>query len=106
MPNFTTLYNNYEKTNNVCGFCEQYAENDIATRFLLVRSLDRNNLRDIIERYSTESPDGNIRVLTEKAYNSSVTIEQLISYIESKRQELINQRTQELDGLQILKDYG
>lgn len=51
MPNFTTLYTNYAKTKNVCGFCEQYAENDIATRFLLVRSLDRNNLREIIERY-------------------------------------------------------
>lgn len=106
MPNFTTLYNNYEKTNNVCGFCEQYAENNVATRFLLVRSLDRNNLRDIIESYSTESPVGTIRVLTEKAYNSSVTIEQLIAYIESKRQELINQRTQELDGLQdVLSEF-
>lgn len=106
MPNFSTLYNNYEKTNNVCGFCEQYAENNVATRFLLVRSLDKNNLRDIIESYSTESPDGTIRVLTEKAYNSSVTIEQLIAYIESKRQELINQRTQELDGLQdVLSEF-
>lgn len=106
MPNFTALYNNYEKTNNVCGFCEQYAEDNIATRFLLVRSLDRNNLRDIIESYSTESPDGTIRVLTEKAYNSSATIEQLIAYIESKRQELINQRTQELDGLQdVLSEF-
>lgn len=106
MPNFTTLYTNYAKTKNVCGFCEQYAENDIATRFLLVRSLDRNNLREIIERYSTESPDGLIPVLTEKAYNSSVTIEQLISYIESKRQELIKQRTQELDGLQdVLSEF-
>ena len=100
MPNFTTLYNNYEKTKNVCGFCEQYAEDDVATRFLLVRSLDKNNLKDIIKDYSAESPDGNIRVLTEKAYNSSVTIDQLISYIESKRQELIDQRTQELDSLQ------
>ena len=85
MPNFTTLYNNYEKTNNVCGFCEQYAENNVATRFLLVRSLDKNNLRDIIESYSTESPVGTIPALAEKAYNSSVTIEQLIAYIESKR---------------------
>lgn len=99
MPNFTTLYNNYEKTKNVCGFCEQYAANDVATRFLLVRSLDKSNLKDIIETYSRETPDGNIRTLTEKAYNSSVTIEQLISYIESKREELIEQRTQELDGL-------
>ena len=106
MPNFTTLYNNYEKTNNVCGFCEQYAENNVATRFLLVRSLDKNHLRDIIENYSTESPDGTIRILAEKAYNSSVTIEQLIAYIESKRQELINQRTQELDGLQdVLSEF-
>lgn len=106
MANFTTLYNKYEKTNDVCGFCEQFAENNAATRFLLVRSLDRNNLRDIIESYSTESPDGNIRVLTEKAYNSSATIEQLIAYIESKRQELINQRTQELDGLQdVLSEF-
>lgn len=106
MPNFTTLYNNYEKTNNLCGFCEQYAENDVAIRFLLVRSLDRNNLKDIIERYSTEPPDGTIPVLTEKAYNSSATVEQLIAYIESKRQELINQRTQELDGLQnVLSEF-
>ena len=65
MPNFTTLYNNYEKTNNVCGFCEQYAENNVATRFLLVRSLDKNHLRDIIENYSTESPDGTICILAE-----------------------------------------
>lgn len=54
MPNFTTLYNNYEKTKNVCGFCEQYAANDVATRFLLVRSLDKRNLKDIIETYSRE----------------------------------------------------
>lgn len=106
MANFTTLYNKYEKTNDVCGFCEQFAENNVATRFLLVRSLDKNNLRDIIKSYSAESPDGNIRVLTEKAYNSSATIEQLIAYIESKRQELINQRTQELDGLQdVLSEF-
>ena len=90
MLKFSTIYNNYEKTNNVCGFCEQYAADDVATRFLLVRSLDRANLKDIIESYSTESVDGNVRVLTEKAYNSSVTIEQLIAYIESKRQELID----------------
>ncbi|MFW5676719.1 MAG: hypothetical protein ACOCNL_10630 [Acetivibrio ethanolgignens] len=45
-------------------------------------------------------------MLTEKAYNSSVTIEQLISYIESKREELIEQRTQELDGLQdVLAEF-
>lgn len=106
MHSFSTIYTNYEKTKNVCGFCEQYAENDVATRFLLVRSLDKNNLKDIIDQYSSESSDGNIRVLIEKAYNSSVTIDQLIHYIESKREELIEQRTQELDGLQdVLSNF-
>ena len=102
MHSFSNIYDNYEKTKNVCGFCEEYAENNIATRFLLVRSLDKNNLKDIINKYSTESSDGNIRVLTEKAYNSSVTIDQLVYYIESKREKLIEQRTQELYGLQDL----
>jgi hypothetical protein len=106
MPDFTTLYNNYEKTNDVCGFCERYAEDDVATRFLLVRSLGKNNLKDIIKDYSSESPNGDIRVLTEKTYNSSVTIEDLICYIESKREELIKQRTKELDGLQdVLAEF-
>lgn len=102
MTDFTTLYNSYEETKDVCGFCEQYAENNVATRFLLIRSLDTDNLRDIIKSYATESPDGTIRVLAEKVYYTSVTIEQLIAYIESKRQDLINQRTQELNGLQEL----
>lgn len=75
MTDFTTLYNSYEETKDVCGFCEQYAENNIATRFLLIRSLDTDNLRDIIKSYSTESPDGTIRVLAEKVYYTSVTIE-------------------------------
>lgn len=106
MPDFITLYHDYEKTKNICGFCKQYAENDIATRFLLIRSLDKNNLKEIINSYSTESLEGNIPMLTEKAYNSSVSIEQLVAYIENKRYELINQRTKELNGLQeVLAEF-
>lgn len=99
MSDFISLYNEYEKTKNVCQFCSDYAENDVATRFLLIRSLDRGNLKEIISRCSGEVPDGNMRVLTEKAYRSSVTIAQLIAYIESKRAELIQQREAELAGL-------
>lgn len=106
MSDFISLYNEYEKTKNVCQFCSDYAENDAATRFLLIRSLDRNNLKEIISRCSKEVPDGNMRVLTEKAYRSSVTIAQLIAYIESKRAELIQQREAELAGLDgVLADF-
>lgn len=106
MPDFISLYNEFEHTKNVCKFCSDYAENDVATRFLLIRSLDRVNLKEIIILYSEEAPDGNIRTLTEKAYNSSVTISQLITYIESKRAELIQQRKAELAGLEdVLADF-
>lgn len=106
MPNFISLYNEYENTKNVCKFCSDYAENDVATRFLLIRSLDRANLKDIISIYSEETPEGNIRTLTEKAYNSPVTIPQLITYIEGKRAELIQQREAELANLDnVLADF-
>lgn len=106
MPDFTTLYNEYEHTNNVCQFCEDYRQDNVATRFLLVRSLDKNNLKDIIMAYSTENTEGNVRALTEKAYYSSVTIDQLVDYIVGKRPELIQQREQELEGLpEVLSDF-
>ena len=99
MPDFVSLYNEYENTRNVCKFCCDYAEDDVAIRFLLVRSLDKANLKDIITLYSSEETDGNFKTLTEKAYNSSVTINQLLAYIEGKRAELIQQREDELSGL-------
>ena len=41
-----------------------------------------------------------------KAYYSSVTINNLLDYIESKRAELIQEREQELEGLSsVLEDF-
>lgn len=106
MPSYISLYNEYAETKNVCKFCSDYAENDVATRFLLIRSLGKTNLQDIITLYSEETADGKIEILGEKAYNSSVTISQLITYIEGKRAELIQQREAELTDLDnVLADF-
>ena len=106
MLDFATLYNEYEHTKNVCQFCTNYQHNNVAIRFLLIRSLAPNNLKDIITTYSTENTDGKERVLMEKAYNSSVTIDQLIDYIVGKRSDLIRQREQELEGLsEVLLEF-
>lgn len=99
MSVFSNLYNEYENTKDVCKFCIDHEADDVATRFLLIRSLDKNNLKDIIKEYSTENEEGNIRYLTEKAYNSDVSIPELIEYIESQRVELIKKREAELEGL-------
>lgn len=102
MIDFAKIYNEYERTKNVCQFCSKYAEGDIATRFLLIRSLDSTNLKDIIRSYSKYSVEGhiNIKELTEKAYNSSAKISDVVEYIESKRSSLISQREEEVVGLQ------
>ena len=102
MIDFAKIYNEYERTKNVCQFCSKYAEGDIATRFLLIRSLDSTNLKDIIRCYSKYSVEGhiNIKELTEKAYNSSAKISDVVEYIESKRSSLISQREEEVVGLQ------
>ena len=103
MIDFCKLYNEFEKTIDVCKFCRDYSENNTAIRFLLIRSLDKVHLKEIISKYSSDNSDNNVKgnflELTEKAYASAVTVEQLVSYIESKRKELIKQRENELEGL-------
>lgn len=99
MATFDELYTEFENTNNVCDFYSKYEAASVSTRFLLIRSLDKDNLRDIIEEYSSNEPIGRIRDLTKTAYNSSVTIPQLLEYIESKRASLIKEREEELQGL-------
>lgn len=106
MVQFNEIYTEYENTKDVCKFCEIYKENSTATRFLLIRSLDKPSLTEIVEQYSAEDTSGNMKILTEKAFHSSVTIQQLVEYIEKKRTELIAQREEELNGLQnILNDF-
>ena len=106
MPNFETLYREFESTTNICKFCEDYHDGNLATRFLLIRSLDKPNLKDLIELYSTEDTMGNFEQLMKKVYNSSITINQLLDYIETKRQHLIQEREAELEHLDtVLIDF-
>lgn len=99
MISFETLYNEYEKTHDVCKFYEKYKNNDISIRFLLVRSLDKNSLKEIVGIYSDENAEGKMEELTKKAYNSHATISDLVEYIEGKRSQIIAQREEELQGL-------
>lgn len=108
MPNvsFNLIYREFENTNDVCKFCRYYREDDVAIRFLLIRSLDKPDLKYIVSNFSDQTVDGNFEILTKKAFESSVTIPQLLEYIESKRAELIHAREAELAGLSdVLADF-
>ena len=101
---FEKIYNNFEKTKNICEFYNKYEKNMTSTRFLLIRSLDKENLKEVIKLYSNFDNTGNLKTLTEKTYNSPVTVEQLLNYIENKRKELIKKRESELEGLSEILD--
>lgn len=107
MPNTEfNLYREFEKTKDVCEFCRHYRQDDVATRFLLIRSLDKQDLKYIVTNFSDQTDDGKLETLTKKAFDSSVTIPQLLEYIESKRPELIRAREAELSGLSdVLADF-
>lgn len=106
MPTFDALYTEFENTKDVCGFCEKYSDDNVATRFLLIRSLDKPNLVDIIKQYSDATPEGNVRNLTKIVYQSTATIDQLLAYIEGHRAALIEQRQAELEGLpEVLSSF-
>ena len=73
---------------------------------MLIRSLDKPDLKYIVTNFSDQTDDGNFEILTKKAFESSVTISQLLEYIESKRAELIRSREAELEGLSdVLADF-
>lgn len=103
---FETIYRDFENTNNVCGFSSKYSENDVATRFLLIRSLDKPNLIDILKKYSSEIAFGKLKDMTKQVYMSDVTITQLLEYIESQRNTILEVREKELNGISdILADF-
>lgn len=101
MPSFDSLYNEYAGTKNgdVYAFCQKYENNSIATRFLLIRSFDSKNLKKLLTQYNISFSSGKEKELMQKAYDSDITIQNLLDYIEAKRPELIDEREKEVKGL-------
>ena len=98
------LYREYEDTKNVCDFYDQYNDEErTAERFLLMRSLDKPDLISIYNRYvGDEELRGRFKDVLFVVYNTNITIDQMLDYIDEKRDELISSRSEELEGLDEL----
>ena len=106
MSNFDSLFNEYAhtKNGNVYAFCEKYKANSVATRFLLIRSFDSGNLKKLLTTHNISFSSGKEKELMQIAYDSNITIKDLLDYIEAKRPELIKEREKEVAGLEeVLK---
>ena len=84
MTNFNTLNDMFETKKD---FYKMY--NDDATRYALLRSLDNNNIKKFLkDRIDTS----NTRKLLENAYNSDVTIDEIVKYIMSQKDVILAER--------------
>ena len=101
MINFDELFNEYANTKNgnVFAFCKKYEKEAIATRFLLIRTFDAKNLKELLSQHHISFSSGKEKELMKIAYESNITIDNLLDYIENKRPELIKEREKEVDGL-------
>lgn len=101
MPDFDLLFNEYANTKNgnVFAFCQKYKENSVATRFLLIRSFDSKNLKTLLTNHTILFSSRKEKDLMKIAYDSNITIQNLLDYIEAKRPELIKEREKEVAGL-------
>ena len=101
MSDFDLLFNEYASTKNgdVFAFCQKYKENSVATRFLLIRSFNSENLKKLLAKHNISFAGGKEKELMKIAYDSDITIQNLLDYIEAKRPELIEEREKEVAGL-------
>ena len=104
MSSIEQLYREYEDTKDVCSFYNKYDdENRTSERFLLMRSLDKPDLLGLYnEHVGGEEPRGRFKEVLFEVYDTDITIEQILNYINEKRTELVQKRVEETEGLEEL----
>lgn len=63
---------------------KRYKENSVATRFLLIRSFDSNNLKKLLTQHNISFSGGKEKELMKITYHSCISINELLDYIEKK----------------------
>ena len=109
MQKFEDLYKLYETTHDFSGtFSNNKIESDI-TRFLLIRSLDREDLKAIYNSKNNESFNNakGLEQYTKVYYCDAISNKDILNYILNKRKELYELRKQETDGLvDLILNFG
>lgn len=101
---FDTLYKEFSETKNgdLCKFCNKYKDNSVATHFLLVRTFGTKNIESILNKHGIPFEIYDEKKMMKLLYDSKIGIKDLLEYIEAKRTDLIEERIEELEGLQKL----
>ena len=98
---FDELYKEFEETKDTTKFYFDNAEGKVSTRFLLIRSLDKGDLEHLyLQKTGMEMANGLKGSAIFKAlYETDITINEVLDYIESKRESILELRHAENEGL-------
>lgn len=99
---FKEMYRRFENEVDVCKF-----QRDCGLRFLLVRSLDKPNLKELIEKHQGKpvcTKGVKVEELMERAFELDCSDEDFINFIKSKKQALLVARKKEIEGLDGVLD--
>lgn len=94
MVEFKTLNSEFENKKDYYKFFNNYG--DDAIKYSLLRSLDNDN---IIEFLSKRIDTSNKKELLKNAYESDISIDEIVKYIMSKKEKLLVERKQNEDVL-------
>lgn len=87
MIKFETLNDMFENQKDFYLMFNTYG--DDAIRYALLRSLDNNNIKYFLEKKIDVSVTND---LLKNAYNSEITIDEIVNYIMSKKEEILKER--------------
>lgn len=104
---FQKIFHDFESTVDPVSFHAKYNQNNRSRRFLLLRSLDSPHLRELMGLKDIDYQGGRYKILLEQAYNSNISSNDVIDYIEQKRQVILSKRRVETEGLhKIIENFG
>ena len=105
MVQFEEMDREYAKEKDLCKFYSKHGK-DISTRFLLIRSLDKKYLEELLEEQGL-LVNSKIDDKMKDLFNSNISIEELTQYILAQRESIEEERSIKERGLrEIIKDYG
>lgn len=98
---FYDLYKEFEDTNDLTKFYLNHIEDRVSTRFLLIRSLDKDDIRELYFQVTNQQVPENLKGadVFKVLYDTTITIDEILYYIENKRSSLLELRHEENEGL-------
>lgn len=102
MNKFFQLNKEFESTNDIVKFTNDFKDQLNAMRFMLIRSLDAKSVKKILGYKNIKYKNKKLFELMNVLFETDVSVECLVTFIKGEKQKLIEERKNELSNLDSL----